>query len=246
MYSVLLQTPGGSTTGDIAIIATVITASVGVVAAIIAAVFGLMGLIYKERSDRKKWEETFKLETEKWERTLAFEREKWQHNVSLEELRFSHEKLNWAQDHIQALEMKLHEKRLQTYPGLLTSLIALSRHNIQELTSSNALELATKLNTWGYGEIGLCMLAGTREALFVLRDRYRDYAMNATNPNDVVNLSQMRDALTSARDDLIELMRLDLGHSPSPYYTGSAHDAISEIRTQILSDMGIRVDHVRN
>lgn len=84
----------------------------------------------------------------------------------------------------------------------------LSHYNIHQLTESQALELADRLNQWAYGEPGLYMLPDTRTAMFVLRDRLVRFARKRITAEEL---------LRGPRTDLVELMRRDLNHDWSEW-----------------------------
>jgi hypothetical protein len=133
-----------------------------------------------------------------------FEKLKWTRTFDLEERRFNHEKNQWALELTNLREMELFKQRLQEYPELFTDLGALSSHNLGALTPGKALTLADKLNEFGYGKAGLCMLPDTRQAVLILRNSLKAF-----------DAGQNIETIKDPRTNLLELMRRDLSHNRS-------------------------------
>lgn len=138
------------------------------------------------------------------------ESQKWKRTLELEERRIKHEEIKWALELNNQREMEIHRVRLKTYPEIFTALSSLSHHNLHKLTDDRLLELADMLNSWGYGESGLCMLPDTRDAVFRLRNTLTQAAQGKIQVRELVSRN-------STRTELIELMRRDLNHSWSPW-----------------------------
>jgi hypothetical protein len=128
------------------------------------------------------------------------EQAKWHRTLDLEERRIRHEENKWVLELNNQRELELHKMRLRTYPEVFAALGLLSHYHIAELTADRALQLADRLNQWGYGEQGLCMLPDTRDALLVLREYLEALAQGHVGVNDI---------MAGPRTDLIELMRRD-------------------------------------
>jgi hypothetical protein len=136
------------------------------------------------------------------------EREKWQRAQELEERRIRHEENKWALELNNWREMELYKMRLRTYPEVFSVLERLSLQNIDQLNENELTEIIEKLNKWGYGEPGLCMLPDTRDAIWVLRDYLKAFAQKKVSAMDIRK---------GPRTDMSELMRRDLSHDPSRY-----------------------------
>lgn len=109
-------------------------------------------------------------------------------------------------------------------------------------------ELASKLNIWGYSEVGLCMSPTTRDTLFILRDELEKYLRKEMT---------VRALIAGARIDLIELMRSDLNHASTwrefETLTGRNFADMQKFivervddKKQILHDNIFALDHTEN
>ncbi|MBX7056657.1 MAG: hypothetical protein K1X75_01235 [Leptospirales bacterium] len=123
--------------------------------------------------------------------------------LALERRRFQHEQRRWRIEFTRDRELALFQERLRSYPALLKSLGALGEQRSRRIAPARLRRLAGELNELGYGPAALAMLADTRRALFILRDRCR---RNGRTPAEM-------EKLLKARTDLIELLRRDLNHS---------------------------------
>lgn len=126
-------------------------------------------------------------------------------------------------------QIALHKVRLRIYPEVLSALAELSHHRIHHLTPEKAAELADRLNEWGYGEPGLCMLPDTRETLFELRGALMAYSQNRLSTHDLVS---------GPRTDLIEKLRRDVSQPPSLWRRYKTTIEISSERDRKLLSMG--------
>ncbi len=164
-----------------------ITIQIALISAVLtffAAVLATIVNFYRERSENLRWQRTLQLE----ERRVKQEENKWLLELNSQR------------------EMELHKIRINTYPELFTTLSELSRHNVHKLTEDRMLELADKINKYGYGDAGLCMLTDTREAIFALR---RSLVKLADKEIDIEEIIGPNGTCTK----LVELMRRDLSHN---------------------------------
>jgi hypothetical protein len=194
---------------QIALIGAMFTFSVGILATLVN--------YFRERSEK-----------DRWQRSLELEREKWQRTLEIEERRIKHEENKWTLELNNQLELELHKMRIRTYPEVFSMLSLLSHYNIDHLTESQAQEFADKLNQWGYGEVGLCMLPDTRDAVFCLRTKLMRFVRKEIPTKELIH---------GERTDLIELMRRDLNHEWSVWrkfkplidlHKESVHKALEE------------------
>jgi hypothetical protein len=153
------------------------------------------------------------------------EREKWHRTLELEERRIRHEENKWALELNNWREMELYKMRLRTYPEVFSALERLSMQNIPHLSENEIMELVDKLNKWGYGEPGLCMVPDTRDAIWVLRDYLKLFAQKKVSAKVIRG---------GPRTDLIELMRRDLSHDPSKWRDYKPLIAINRERIRVL------------
>lgn len=187
---------------------TVQVALIGTAFTLFAAILTTIVNFFRERSEREKWQRTLEFERLKWERTVELEREKWKRTVELEERRIKHEENKWILELNSQRELELHKMRFRTYPEIFAALEQLSHYRIDSLNESEIQEFMDKVNLWGYGEAGLCMLPDTRDAVFNLRFNLKQYLDKKISA---------RDLMRGARTDLIELMRRDLSHNWSTW-----------------------------
>jgi hypothetical protein len=153
------------------------------------------------------------------------EREKGRRMLELEERRIRHEENKWALELNNWREMELYKMRLRTYPEIFSSLERLSMEHLPHLSENEVIELVDKLNKWGYGEAGLCMVGDTRDAIWVLRDFLKLFVQKKVSDIEIRG---------GPRTDLIELMRRDLSHDPSKWRDYKPLIAINRERIRAL------------
>lgn len=147
------------------------------------------------------------------------------HQSKLEAQRIDHERQRWLLELHSKFEDKLYNLRLKGYVPILASLELLSHYRIHDSTSEQLRDLASKMNSWGYGPAGLCMSGATRDSLFALRFKLIDYIDGKIDAETL---------MAESRTDLIELMRRDLNHSTSTWR--NLPSLLAEIQSAIKTD----------
>lgn len=132
------------------------------------------------------------------------EKQKWKRTLDIEERRIKHEENRWSLELNSQREMELYKIRLRTYPEVFALLEKLSHYHIEQFDEKYLKDIAEQLNRFGYGDVGLCMLADTHETVFDLRRHIEKYLRQEIT---------VKELLRGPRNDLIELMRRDLNHS---------------------------------
>ena len=131
------------------------------------------------------------------------EKQKWKRTLDIEERRIKHEENRWSLELNSQREMELYKVRLRTYPEVFALLEKLSHYHIEQFDEKYLKDIADQLNKFGYGDVGLCMLADTHETVFDLRRHIEKYLRQEIN---------VKELLRGPRNNLIELMRRDLNH----------------------------------
>jgi hypothetical protein len=185
---------------DIALQVAIVSAVVTLCGALLVAIVNY----YRERSERERAKTT----------------------LELEKRRLQLEAVKWALELNNQREVELHRMRLQTYPEVFTGLASLSHHEVPPITKEQALVLADKLNVWGYGAAGLCMLPDTRDAMFVVRDRLVKFSCGEIGVEEL---------LGGPRTDLIELMRRDCNHDWSRHRQFRTLTEVNEDRVKSIT-----------
>ena len=134
--------------------------------------------------------------------------------LRLERRRVATEEYKWTLELNNQREIEVHKTRLRTYPEVFAALAKISSYNLHGFDVDLARELANKFTEWGYGEVGLCMLPDTRDALFALRQILITFINNQISREDTICLLS---GTQSIRIDLIELMRRDFNHEWSQW-----------------------------
>lgn len=132
------------------------------------------------------------------------EKQKWKRTLDIEERRIKHEENRWSLELNSQREMELYKVRLRTYPEVFALLERLSHYHIEQFDEKYLKGIADRLNEFGYGDVGLCMLADTHETVFDLRRHIEKYLRQEID---------IKELLRGPRNNLIELMRRDLNHS---------------------------------
>ena len=156
-------------------------ALIGALLTFFASVFATLVNYFRERSEKQKWKRT----------------------LDIEERRIKHEENRWSLELNSQREMELYKVRLRTYPAVFSLLEKLSHYHIEEFDEKYLKEITDQLNKFGYGDVGLCMLADTHETVFDLRRHIEKYLRQEIN---------VKELLRGPRNNLIELMRRDLNH----------------------------------
>lgn len=142
------------------------------------------------------------------------EKEKWQRTLELEARRIKNEEFKWTLELNNQREIELHKARLRTYPDVFGALARLSSYHLSKFDEALARELVDKFTEWGYGEVGLCMLPDTRDALFALRQILIGFLNKDISKEQAI---QLLSGAQSIRIDLIELLRRDFNHEWSQW-----------------------------
>lgn len=160
---------------------TIQTALIGAIVTTCISIITIIFNFYKERAEKEKWKRT----------------------LELEERKITHDENKWAFELIINREIKLFEKRIETYPKLFLLLNIFSKTKLKNVQKSEIVELINKLDGHVYGEIGLYMLSDTRDALV----KFRNDCLKCLDGQ--LEFKYMR---FGTRTELLELMRRDLSH----------------------------------